>query len=131
MLLAVLCVSLLGALLFALGLLISMLRTESQAFFYGLPPDPRSFLTKAVRAHANTAEFAPMLSILIIYLGAHTGPSWVTWAMLAATASRVLMVIGFLTCHTLEKIHPLKAIGAMGTYFSGLALCVAAAQTVL
>ena len=132
MFIPVLCVSVMAAMLFALGLLISSLRAQSHVIFYGSTPDPTSLLTKAVRAHGNTAEFVPTLSVLILYLGtAHGLAPWVSWAIIGVTVSRVLVVLGFLTCATLDKIHPFKAVGAMGTYFGGLALCWAALQTVL
>ncbi len=128
----VLCVSLLALMIFLLGFLISMLRTRTGIIYYGDSlDDPTSLLTKAVRALANTAEFAPVLAILFLYLGTTHPAGWVYWTIIAATASRVLMVAGFLTAGTLRKIHPLKAVGAMGTYLSGIALVAAMVQTVL
>jgi len=109
-----------------LGLLISTLRGKTGIIYYSDSlDDPTSLLTKAVRALANTAEFGPMLAVMFLYLGTTNPGNWVYWTMVVATASRVLMVAGFLTAGTLRKIHPLKAIGGVGTYLSGLALCVA------
>ena len=124
--LPVICVSILGLMIFLLGFLISTLRGKTGIIYYSDSlDDPTSLLTKAVRALANTAEFGPMLAVMFLYLGTTDPSRWVYWTMVVATASRVLMVVGFLTAGTLRKIHPLKAIGGVGTYLSGLALCVA------
>ena len=128
----VICVSILAMMIFLLGFLISLLRSRTGIIYYGdSMDDPTSLPTKAVRGIANTAEFAPILSVMFLYLGTTHPDGWVYWTMIAATASRVLMVIGFLTAGTLRKIHPLKAVGAIGTYFSGLALCAAMVHAVL
>ncbi len=122
----VICVSILGLMIFLLGFLISTLRGKTGIIYYSDSlDDPTSLLTKAVRALANTAEFGPMLAVMFLYLGTTNPGNWVYWTMVVATASRVLMVAGFLTAGTLRKIHPLKAIGGVGTYLSGLALCFA------
>jgi uncharacterized membrane protein YecN with MAPEG domain len=122
----VICVTILALLIFLLGFLISMVRGKTGIIYYsGSLDDPTSFLTKAVRALGNTVEFSPILAIMFLYLGTTDPDNWVLWTMIVATISRVLMVVGFLTAETLSKIHPLKAVGAIGTYFSGMALCVA------
>ena len=127
----VLCVATLALMIFLLGFLISMLRSKTGIIYYGGSlDDPKSPLTKAVRALANTAEFASMLAVMFLYLGTTDPASWVCWAMVIATISRVLMVVGFLVADTLEKISPFKAVGAIGTYLSGIALCVAMAISV-
>ena len=128
----VICASILGLLIFLLGFLISMLRSKTGIIYYSDSLDnPTSLLTKAVRALANTAEFAPILAVIFLYLGTTNPDNWVYWTMAAATMSRVLIVIGFLTAGTLRKIHPLKAIGAVGTYLSGIAVCVAMVNSVI
>ena len=128
----VICVSILGLLVFMLGFLISMMRGKTGIIYYGDSlDDPTSLLTKAVRALGNTVEFAPIFAVLFLYLGTTNPHTWVLWTIVAATVSRVLMVVGFLTAGTLRKIHPLKAVGAIGTYFSGIALCVAMVMSVM
>ncbi len=122
----VICVSILALLVFLLGFLISMLRGKTGIIYYGDSlDDPTSLLTKAVRALANTAEFAPILAVLFLYLGTTNPSGWVYWAIVVATISRVLMVVGFLVADTLQKISPFKAVGAVGTYLSGIALSIA------
>ncbi|MEQ8486541.1 MAG: MAPEG family protein [Pseudomonadales bacterium] len=126
---AVVCVALLGFLLFALGLNVSLARGRSGKGA-GHSTDPADPLHKAVRAHANTAEFAPMVALLIFYLGT-TGPAtWVLWTMGATTACRYLIVVGILLSPNLDKAHPLRFVGALGTYVGGLALSLAALLTV-
>jgi uncharacterized membrane protein YecN with MAPEG domain len=128
----VICVAILGLLVFLLGFLLSMVRGKTGIIYYGDSlDDPTSFLTRTVRALGNTVEFAPILAVMFLYLGTTNPDNWVLWAIVVATISRVLMVLGFLTARTLRKIHPLKAVGAGGTYLSGLALCVAMVQSVL
>jgi uncharacterized membrane protein YecN with MAPEG domain len=128
----VICVAILGLLVFLLGFLISMVRGKTGIIYYGDSlDDPTSLLTKAVRALGNTVEFGPMLAVMFLYLGSTDPANWVLWTIVIATISRVLMVLGFLTAGTLRKIHPLKAVGAVGTYLSGLALCVATVQAVI
>lgn len=128
----VICVSILALLIFLLGFLISMVRGKTGIIYYaGSLDDPTSFLTKAVRALGNTVEFAPILALMFLYLGTTDPNAWVYWVIIVATVSRVLMVVGFLTAETLARIHPLKAVGAIGTYLSGIALCIGMVMTVI
>jgi uncharacterized membrane protein YecN with MAPEG domain len=128
MIVAVACVALLGVLLFGLGLGVSMARQRSGMNF-GAPDDPTSPLYKITRAHGNTAEYAPMLAILMLVVGANQPPTWALWTMGLAVASRYALAIGILTCPTMAEPYALRAIGATGTYATGLALCVAALIT--
>ena len=124
MTIALACTGVFGLLLFGLGLWISLWRTLRRDFFFGAA-EPTAFTTKLSRAHGNTAEFAPFLAILMLWLGAHQPASWVQAAMIGATVSRLLVVIGFLTGATLAQISPPKALGAIGTYLFGAALTLA------
>ncbi len=121
---AIICTAILGFLLFGLGLLVSNTRNQRK-MGDGFPPDPGDFLHKAVRAHGNTAEFAPFLALLILYLGSNSPPGWVLWLMILATASRVAIVAGMLINKTLMHFHPLRFAGASGTYLAGIGLCIA------
>jgi uncharacterized membrane protein YecN with MAPEG domain len=126
---AVICVAALGLLLFGMGLPISGLRfTKNQVF--GVNPDPTDSLYKLIRAHGNTAEYAPFLAVLFLYLGAHNPPAWVVWTMIAVTVCRYLFVIGMVAFPTMAKPNPFRFVGAAGAYAGGLALCVALLQTV-
>jgi uncharacterized membrane protein YecN with MAPEG domain len=129
MIVAVVCVALLGVLLFALGLGVSLTRQRTSTV-YGSSLDPADPLYKMTRAHGNTAEYAPMLAVLMLVVGANQPPAWALWTMALAVASRYALAIGIIVGPTMEQPHPLRAIGATGTYATGLALCVAALITI-
>ena len=121
---AIVCTSILGVLLFGLGLAVSLTRGRSKMLI-GHPDDSTNSLHKLVRAHANTAEYAPFIALLLLYLGAHNPPAWVEWAMMVTTAARVAIVLGLLISPTLAQPHPLRFAGALFTYVGGMALCLA------
>ncbi len=120
---AIVCTGLLGILLFTLGLYVSATRGRTNKIGT-IPTDPTDPLYKAIRAHGNTAEYAPMLAILMLYVGAHAPAAWILWVMIIATACRFLIVLGLLASPTLDKPHPLRFIGALGTYVGGLILSI-------
>jgi uncharacterized membrane protein YecN with MAPEG domain len=122
---AVICVALLGVMVFGLGFYVSMGRRQFRIGM-GCPDDPTHPLTRRVRAHANTCEYAPMLAVLMLYLGAAKPSLPVLALMLAVTLCRVLLALGLLVSPTLARPHPLHFAGALGTYLGGLALAVAA-----
>lgn len=125
MVVALICTAILGCLLFGLGLAISIRRFFTKDFYIGAV-GPTSFTTKLSRAHGNTAEFAPFLALLFLALPAlGHAPPWTAAAMIGATFSRALVVVGFLTSATLEHMSMAKAAGAIGTYGFGLALTAA------
>lgn len=124
---AIICTALLALLLLALGLAVSAGRGASRAGAY--PSDPADSLFKRIRAHGNTAEYAPMFAILMLLVGARNPATWMLWTMGIAVASRYLIVAGLLMSSTLDKPNPARFIGALGTYFSGLALVAAAVLT--
>jgi uncharacterized membrane protein YecN with MAPEG domain len=124
MTIAVLCTALLGLLLFGLGLGVSLTRGSTKTNF-GYTPDPTDRLYKMIRAHGNTTEYAPMLAVLMLLVGSRNPSLWVLWVMGIATVSRYLLVAGLLLSPTLDKPHPLRFAGALGTYLCGVALCVA------
>jgi uncharacterized membrane protein YecN with MAPEG domain len=117
------CIALLGLLIFALGLAVSLTRGSTKQVI-GHDPSPTDRLHKLVRAHGNSAEYAPMLAVLMLALGTMDPAAWVGWAMWSAVASRYLIVAGLLA-GTLEAPNPMRFVGALGTYVSGVALCVA------
>jgi uncharacterized membrane protein YecN with MAPEG domain len=120
---AIVCTALLGILVFGLGLAVSLTRQRSERVI-GHSEDPTDPLHKVVRAHGNSAEYAPMLAILMIVLG-NLGPAaWMAWVMIAVVASRYLIVIGLLT-GSLDVPNRMRFVGALGTYLGGLTLCVA------
>jgi uncharacterized membrane protein YecN with MAPEG domain len=122
---AITCSALMGLLLFALGLYVSTMRGRTQQVGT-TPQNPADPLFKAIRAHGNTAEYVPMLAILMFYLGAHSPAGWILWTMIIVTACRFLIVFGILLSPSLDRPQPLRFIGALGTYLGGLVLSIAA-----
>ncbi|AOI97074.1 MAPEG family protein [Burkholderia sp. AU33545] len=121
---ALVCTTILGLLLFGLGLTVSVTRFRHTTGS-GCASDPTDGLHKIVRAHGNTAEYAPFLAVLFLYFGAHDPSRAIVSLIVAATACRCLLVIGLLAWPTMGKPNPLRFIGALGTYLCGAALCVA------
>ena len=123
---AVLCSGLLGLLVFGLGFMVSMTRGKTETTS-GVNADPTDRLYKMVRAHGNATEYAPMLALLMLIaaMGAEAVPAWVMWTMILVTACRYLHAIGMIACSTLAQPHPLRVVGALGTYIGGVVLCVA------
>ena len=120
---SLMCVALLALLCLGLGFNVSLVRARTGTM-YGADDDPASAMYKAVRAHGNTIEYAPLLALLIYILGQGVGSSWVNWAMIGAVFFRYVFALGILLPATMEKPHPLRFIGSLGTYLSGLALVI-------
>lgn len=121
---ALACTAVLGLLLFGLGLMVSVMRGKFDIHI-GHPDDPKHMMHRFVRAHGNTTEYAPFLAVLFLYLGAHQPVAWVLWTIGLTTAARILIVIGLLSSSTLARPHPIRFIGALGTYLGGIALTIA------
>ena len=122
---ALVCIGLLALLIFVLGLAVSLTRGSTKKSF-GYPDDPTARLTKLCRAHANAAEYVPILGLLMFVLAMRGEPAaWVLWTMIIATASRYLHAVGMVAMPTLERPNPLRFLGALGTYVTGIALTVA------
>ncbi len=121
---AIVCTALLGFLLFLLGLGVSAARGGAAAGVY--PNDPADPFFKRIRAHGNTAEYAPMTAVLMLLVGSRNPSVWVLWIMGVAVTSRYAIAAGILLSPTLAKPHPLRFAGAIGTYITGIALSIAA-----
>ena len=126
---ALICVAALGLLVFGMGFWISGIR-KSEGQNFGVNPDPEDLLYRLVRAHGNTTEYAPFLAVLMLYLGSRTPALWVVWTMVFVTACRYLFVAGLVFYPTMARPNAARFVGASGTYIAGLALCVAALQTI-
>lgn len=120
----VFCTAALGALLFLLGLAVSIMRFRS-GIGAGPSEDRNSTLNKLIRAHANTAEFAPFLAVLFLYFGWREPSALVVNLIIAVTLCRFLLVIGLVAWPSMGRPNPARFIGALGTYLLGSALCVA------
>jgi uncharacterized membrane protein YecN with MAPEG domain len=121
---AVFCAGLLGLLVFGLGLGVSAMRGSTRTNF-AYTVDPTDRLYKMVRAHGNAAEYAPMLAVLMLYLGAHQPGRLLMWTFVLATASRYLHAMGMILAKSLDRTDPLRVVGALGTYVTGLVLVAA------
>jgi len=125
---AIVCTALLGLLLFVLGVAVSMTRGRT-GVVAGSSNDPADSLYRLIRAHGNTAEYAPMLAVLFLLVGARNPATWLLWTMMVAVVSRYLIAIGMIAGPTLAKPQPLRFVGALGTYLTGILLCIGAFMT--
>jgi uncharacterized protein len=124
MLVYLVCSGVLVLLYFALGLNVSRLRGQTQTGI-GTGADPSGPLNKAVRAHGNAAEYVPIFVALFLYFSLSAPASWLAWVAVIVTVCRVLHAAGMLMTSTFNAPpHPLRAIGAGGTYLGGLLLGV-------
>lgn len=118
---SIVCTALLGILLFGLGLYVSIQR-QRLGRLIGHDASPVDPMHRAVRAHANTAEFAPFLAVLFLWYAAHQPPGWIVATIALATASRFLLVAGLLWGSSLDKPNAARFLGALLTYLCGLVL---------
>lgn len=119
----IICTALLGLLLFGLGLYVSILRGRTRRNI-GCDTSPTDPLHCAIRAHGNTAEYAPFLGLLFLWFAMHPTSTWVAALIVIATAARFLIVAGLLFGPTLDRPNPMRFSGALLTYICGLALVV-------
>jgi len=87
--------------------------------------DPEDVLYKMTRAHGNTIEYAPVIALLIFVLSQSSQPDWVIWCMILVTFFRYLIVAGIIFPKSMAKPNPMRFVGALGTYLTGFALCIA------
>jgi uncharacterized protein len=127
---SIVCTALLGLLLFGLGLFVSVQRLRYKTNI-GYDPDPVDAIHRAVRAHANTAEYAPFLAIMFLWHGAHDAPVWILWTVVIATLSRYLLAGSLLLGPTMANPNFARFVGALGTYVCGLLLATAMLRRVL
>ena len=118
------CIAILGLLVFLLGANVTRHRAQRGATGTQMPTDPSDRLLIAQRAHGNATEYVPMLALLLLVGGALTGGWWIPTLAVVAVVVRVVHAIGMLTSKTLATHGPLRDIGAMGTYLTGVALSV-------
>jgi uncharacterized protein len=118
----IVCTALLGLLLFGLGLYVSLLRGRTRRGIGCDTTSPTDPLHRAVRAHGNTAEYAPFLGLLFLWFAMHTASTWVSVLIVIATAARFLIVAGLLFGPSLDRPNPMRFSGALLTYLCGFAL---------
>ena len=87
MTIAIICSSLLAALVFLLGANVTRNRViTGKAGGDQQPRDPASKLLIAIRAHGNAAEYVPVLVILFLLVG-YRSPGWVAVPLIIAAAT--------------------------------------------
>ena len=125
----IVCIALLGILLFLLGANV----TRNRALRGGgnqMPTDPSDKLLIAVRAHGNAAEYIPTMIVLLLVCSV-LSDSWVVDVLaIAAVFVRTVHAAGMLTSRSLATHGPLRDVGAMGTYLVGVALGVTVLVTI-
>jgi uncharacterized membrane protein YecN with MAPEG domain len=125
MLVYVVCSGVLVIVYFLLGLNVSRIRGQTKTGI-GVGDDPSGPLNRAVRAHGNAAEYVPVFLALFLYFSLSAPASWIAWVVVIVTVCRVLHAAGMLMTKSFNAPpHPLRGIGAGGTYLGGLALGVA------
>ena len=123
---AIVCIALLGILLFLLGANVTRHRAIRGDTGNQMPTDPADRMFIAQRAHGNAAEYVPTLIVLILVCASLSEGWWVQALAVAAVVSRSLHALGMLTSKTLASHGPVRDIGALGTYVTGVALGVTA-----
>jgi uncharacterized membrane protein YecN with MAPEG domain len=127
----IICIALLGILLFLLGANVTRHRAlTGKSGGNQMPTDPSSPLLIAVRAHGNAAEYIPTMIVLLLVCSALSNGWWVDVLAIAALVVRAVHAAGMLSSKTLASHGPLRDVGAMGTYAVGVALGVTALVTI-
>ena len=125
----VVCIALLGILLFLLGANVTRNRALRGAGNQ-LPTDPADPLLIAVRAHGNAAEYIPTMIVLLLVCSALSDSRLIDVLAIAAVFVRFTHALGMLRSKTMATHGPLRDIGALGTYLVGIALGVTAIATI-
>jgi uncharacterized membrane protein YecN with MAPEG domain len=120
------CIALMGVLLFVLGANVTRHRAVRGATGNQQPTDPADRMYIAQRAHGNASEYVPTLAVLIVVCAFLTDGWWLNALAIAALTARALHKVGMLTAKTLAGHGPVRDLGAMGTYATGIALGVTA-----
>lgn len=118
---AIVCAALLGLLLFGLGFNVSMQRRQNRRSI-GHDASPLDPLHRAVRAHANTAEYAPFFAVLFLWYATRPAPAWILVTIVLATIARFALAGALLFGPSLNRPNPARFLGALFTYICGLAL---------
>jgi uncharacterized protein len=124
--LQIVCVALLGLLLFLLGANVTRHRAIRGGTGNQMPTDPADRMFIAIRAHGNAAEYVPTLCVLLLVCGTLSDGWWVDVLAVAAVVVRMSHAVGMLTSTTMASHGPLRDVGALGTYATGIALAVTA-----
>lgn len=119
-------IAFMGILLFLLGANVTRHRAIRGVTGNQMPTDPADRMFIAQRAHGNAAEYVPTLIGLLIVCSTLNDSWWLDALAITAAAARAVHAVGLLTSRTLAEHGPVRDVGAMCTYLSGLALGVTA-----
>ncbi len=122
----VISIALMGILIFVLGANVTRHRAIRGNTGNQQPTDPADRMYIAQRAHGNAAEYVPTLIGLLIVCSVLTDGWWIDALSIAAVVVRYLHAVGMLTAKTLASHGPVRDLGAMGTYATGIALGITA-----
>lgn len=126
----IVCIALMGALLFLLGANVTRMRAQRGSTGEQFPSDPADAMLIAIRAHGNAAEYVPTLIALLIVCSTLSDSWWINALAIAALAARAVHAVGMFTGSSLATHNLGRDIGAAGTYLTGVALAVTALVTV-
>ena len=124
--LQIVCLALLGLLVFVLGANVTRHRAVRGDTGNQMPTDPADRMFIAQRAHGNATEYVPTLIGLLIVCSTLTDGWWLDTLAVVAVVARYLHAFGMLSSKTLASHGPARDSGAMFTYLSGAALAVTA-----
>jgi uncharacterized membrane protein YecN with MAPEG domain len=114
----VLCVAVLVLFYGALSFNVSRVRRMRRSD----PTVTEAALTKAIRAHGNASEYIPLFAAGLLYLNTASPSIFVTGLAVAVLICRLFHAAGTLLISSVDERHPLKFVGALGTYFCLFAL---------
>ena len=114
----VLCVAVLVLFYGALSFNVSRVRRKRRSD----PTVTEDALTKAIRAHGNASEYIPLFAAGLLYLNTASPSIFVTGLAVAVLVCRLFHAAGTLLIPSVNERHPLKFVGALGTYFCLFAL---------
>jgi uncharacterized protein len=81
-------------------------------------------LKKAIRAHGNASEYNAIFIAIFLYFSV-AEPNLLTAVLCVLTAGcRVAHAVGMLSVKTAGDRHPLRFVGALGTYISLVVLAI-------
>ena len=114
----VLCVAILVIFYGALSLNVSLVRRKRRSD----STVTEATLTKAIRAHGNAAEYIPLFAVGLLYLNSVAPSHFVVGLAVAVVACRFMHAAGMFLVPAASERHPLRFVGALGTYFCLFAL---------
>jgi uncharacterized membrane protein YecN with MAPEG domain len=112
------CVALLVLFYGALSFNVSRVRLKRRSD----PSVTEEALKKAIRAHGNASEYIPLFAAGLLYLDITSPSAFVTGLAAAILVCRVFHAAGTLLSSSVNERHPLKFVGALGTYLCLFAL---------